>query len=365
MFTIFSVSFFKIVSPDFWWHIDYGRYFLQNGFPKFDPFSFALPGKPYFQSFLSDIILYIIYLISGAIGIFLLKILVLFLIFYIIRKKLNLHYLVFPLILLLISIRIFAKPEIFSLFFFTFSYYIFTKLSGKKRFIYLFFTTLVWNQLHQGVLLLLFFPLSILISELIFEKKFDKNRIFELIIIIIALLLNPSSFRNIEQYLNSFINKDFTVMIGEWLPLFSNVRPLPTFVKILFLFFGMIFLFQIIFHFDKKDRTIILPLFLGIAVLFARRFIPFFGISLIFVIDRFLKNATKIKRYGLIIMLIILYTINIFSPYYRLNVDPGIGISKFYDGKIGSLFYELNFLITLMSHRAIRSKRSLKNIILK
>ena len=147
IFAIFSVSFFKIVSPDFWWHIDYGRYFLENGLPKFDPFSFALPSKPYFQSFLSDIILYIIYLISGAVGIFLLKILILFLIFYIIRKKLDLHYLVFPLILLPISIRIFAKPEIFSLLFFAFSYYIFTKLSGKKRFIYLFFQDIIWKNL--------------------------------------------------------------------------------------------------------------------------------------------------------------------------------------------------------------------------
>ncbi|MCD6580016.1 hypothetical protein J7L48_11135, partial [bacterium] len=126
IFFIFSTLFFKISSPDFWWHMNFGRYLLEHGFPQSDPFSFVHSIQPYFQTFVSDILFFLSYKFLGVLGIYFIKFLVLLGIMFIL-KNLKIDLITMGLMLFSISFRLFARPEIFSFLFFSIFILIYVK----------------------------------------------------------------------------------------------------------------------------------------------------------------------------------------------------------------------------------------------
>lgn len=67
---IFAINFSVARDPDMWWHLKTGEYILSNGIPDTDPgFSFSANDNPWFMhEWLSDVIMFVVYDMSGFTG---------------------------------------------------------------------------------------------------------------------------------------------------------------------------------------------------------------------------------------------------------------------------------------------------------
>ncbi len=334
------VSATLIVDPDLWWHMNYGRYILHSGFPGQDPFTLTHAGRPFMHFYLAQILLYLIYSLAGAWGLFLLKIAVCTGVFLILKKYAGIGIASFGIILLFLSMRLFARPELFAFILFSLAFPIFAIKDLKRRLIALFLCALLWNQIHPSVAILLLFPFCAFISGLVGKRPEFPARLAESAVIAAAFLINPTSVLNLKEYANILIRNNPAASIGEWQPFFSPENPVSLLYKLAFIFTAVLCISDLILKRRTEGPFWPMPFFLGVLTLFSRRFTGFWGLSLAVFLEGLL-TPHAVRKKALTAVLFILFTALLIKPTLRMPLERGIGISTFYDMKIRTLFSEL------------------------
>ncbi len=208
-----------IEDPDFFWHIATGKWIVNNmALPADDPFAYTTPkdlgSREHFiltSYWLTQVIYYLIYSISGFNGITILKIFlgiaILFFI-YIIGKRAD-RVILLSLIALaamsLFHLYPMERPQVFSFLFFAILIYILEKAKeGKYNIFYLPLLMLIWSNMHGGhligqVVIVLYLFAETVTTQFSITKK-NINVSFKRFLLIcslglIASLLNPNTYK--------------------------------------------------------------------------------------------------------------------------------------------------------------------------
>lgn len=274
---IFSISFYAIrTSNDEWWHLKTGEYIIQHKFklPKYDIFTYTARDLEWVNhEWLSQVIFYFVYFISGLKGLIFFKSLVIVtsfvILFSIIKKRAkNTYIALFVTLLAGLTSRhtLYPRPPIFSyLLMSIFLYFLYNiEEVGTKRVHYFLFPFLMilWSNLHGGailgILLVLFFTINALLKRL-FKNKENNQRVSHFIIVflltVIASLINPFGYkihlltfkvmqdRFLVEHIGELKSPDFhytyfyELTILLLLIAFATSLKIPTFTDIILLLF--------------------------------------------------------------------------------------------------------------------------------
>jgi len=229
---IFKLSLTRIPGSDVWLYLNIGKDIIQKGkFPTGDTYSFTAYGKPWMaHEWLSGTIFYLIYKTPGENALFYFNFIILaitfLLIFYFIDKKTNL-----PFIAFLITVTVaFTCTNYFDIrsriftYLFTVVTIMILEIERKKLLILLLPIILIlWVNLHGGFVvffIIIFF--HILNSwEIIKDKNYPEITpvITGTIISILAIGLNPYSYRLLLYPIAWSQNTIFKKTLQEWQPL--------------------------------------------------------------------------------------------------------------------------------------------------
>jgi len=218
-----SQWFIPISDYDFWWHIKTGQYILEHkSLPDKDPFSFTYienqtevsewPIVILKSYWLSQVILYLVYMFAGALGIIMFKALVFFLIIAALWR-----YLIFRSasqiisFLMLVALIFFSKeymterPQIFSFLFATVCFIVLdTARAGKKSYLFLPLLMLLWANMHGGFLVgiafILIYTVCLVIKKQAWKEKYPV--LFFYFLSILITLLNPASYHTATGFMS-------------------------------------------------------------------------------------------------------------------------------------------------------------------
>jgi|Deesub1362A_J573_1020465.scaffolds.fasta_scaffold00537_17 hypothetical protein len=206
--------------PDFWWHINTGRYILDHrALPDEDPFTFTtMEGQTLRKTgilkgyWLSQIILYLIYWAGGVSGVILLRsfilILSLLLIYHFFLRKADPYFRLFCIVLTG-SIFIYFTGERPQTLIFPLVILMFATLErhghkGGKSILFLPFIIFLWSNMHGSVLfaigIIIIYILATLVESFIKYPTKKDTRLFVvicLIAILTYLILSPVGIKQI------------------------------------------------------------------------------------------------------------------------------------------------------------------------
>jgi len=212
------LSCFKLISVDTWWHLKQGElYVATRSLPTQDPFAFTTSGREWIKfSWLTDILFYVIYAVTGAAGLVLLRMVVFFLIIlllYRVLRSCGLHPLAAVLLVFVASLalrfRLFVRPEIFSFAFLVLNVGILLRLQTARPWTAyaLLPVQVAWANVHASFLFGFLFPGLTLTANLLPGARIaagwgrlhlDRSRLWHLTIATLGLpavtLLNPQGF---------------------------------------------------------------------------------------------------------------------------------------------------------------------------
>ncbi|GIW63233.1 MAG: hypothetical protein KatS3mg091_035 [Patescibacteria group bacterium] len=286
---------------------------------------------------LSGLIFYHIYDLTGFFGLHLFFLGLLLLSVYIIiisseNKYAGLIGLIITLPLL--TYRKEIRPEIFSLFFFS-VYLLIIKLlkqdriSDKKFLLIITITQIIWVNLHIfyifGIILVFFS----LIDELINNKKKTKTLFLSLILISFGCLINPNFLKGALQPFTIFHNYNYKVAENQTL-LFAIKRlqsPIYGYSLILSLFTAFIYLKQLK---QIKLRCLFYDLIMIFFLLLSLKYIRtlnFLGLALILFFSLRFKTINKGEFYGYLTILTTLIFVSLpFSSIFNPVSNPYFGL---------------------------------------
>lgn len=274
------LSFRYLHDSDLWWHLRIGEYITQN---------FALPTQEsltifsdlhyIYHSWLSEVILYLLYSNGGLWIISMYYLLLFFFSYYFIfsaSTKLfssdNSHWLILPCVPIFASIIEFRVQAI-SFLLLTYLYWLliqkpaFHALSTILRFTILF---IFWANLHGGFILglLLYGYFLIAMSELSWFRKSGL-----LLILIIATCINPYNWKIWQQVIHMGTNAQSMLANYDW----SSILTGPA------KYYGMVLLCLIIMvQYAQTARNIkLLTILSFIATLISKRYTPLLLVSLL------------------------------------------------------------------------------------
>ncbi|OGF64517.1 MAG: hypothetical protein A2Y62_06695 [Candidatus Fischerbacteria bacterium RBG_13_37_8] len=265
----FSFCIVQIYDYDFWWHLKTGEHICKTlSVPHRDFFSLATEGKEWINPhWLSQVLFYAVFLISGFSGIQILVAFIIAWIIYIIfktEKKRTNAYFVLPLLYLAIyssKDRFTARPDIFTLFFSVLFFYILHRFTfhDEKKIFLLPFLQILWVNMHGsfilGSLIIFSFFMGTLAEWILarftkIQKAESENDLLSktirintlkskcLILLAILLITLCASFVNpyggkiyslylpfldsFKQFLSASRADSPPITIQEWLPTFSS-----------------------------------------------------------------------------------------------------------------------------------------------
>jgi hypothetical protein len=191
------------LDPDFGWHMRSGFYFLENGIPSTDPFSYTMPSFPFIDHAWGTSILFsFLYPKIGLVGLsFLLSGLLIFSFFILLYDGIisevphrSTQAITFPLFIFSASILapfFFVRAQVFSWFFWSIFVSIFSDKSlwNKYRFL-LPGIFILWVNLHGGFALGIF---SLLLYGIVnfFKKNLKSLDVIIIVSCIFATFINP------------------------------------------------------------------------------------------------------------------------------------------------------------------------------
>ena len=257
-------------------------------------------------------IVYIIYRLSGFIGISFAYFIMAFIVYltfsYPVYKRINSTITIFSIILSmpLVSYRVEIRPEIISALFMGLLFNIFYLFKEKKikiKFVLLlsFLIQVLWVNIH------IFFPAGLLITsiflfdDLVSSRKNAKNYLLIIVSQVTALFINPFGLSTVLFPFNILKSYGYRIVENQSVLFMQNLFPQP----ILFLFMSIFVLFALLliycvfddFKAIKKGLIYILPaLIFGLASWKFIRLIPFFGYFSIIGFT-FLLNQVFTKRF--------------------------------------------------------------------
>lgn len=323
---------------DFWWHIKVGEYVLDTGIvPTKDIFSWygtSLELEWTAHEWLSDVIFYIIYNVFGDVGMLLFSVGSAVLLYCLLWKEgkkyiktnILISGLFFSLFAVLTSVFFYGRPHVFSFFLLFIELkllYAFYENPECKCIWFIPIIAIAWSNLHGGSSNLSYILCGIFLVVTLFDfnygrienRKFEKKHVRILLIVmiatIVALLVNPISYRVLlYPYINLSDNLSMTV-ISEW-----QAPDAKQIGNLVLYFFPIVLMTFGIVGDKKKLRLIDLVIMLGFLFLFFRsvRFIMLWYIASIFYAFRYIpelkvKPIRSLIEKGAIWILIVIFGI--------------------------------------------------------
>jgi len=291
---LFTMAVRETLDPDMWWHLRTGEYILQNGIPAQDVFTFTASQNAWVtHEWLSQLIMWLAYLVGGLPGLILFFAALIALTFWLLYLACAGRPYLAAFIVLLAAITSAivwgARPQIFNLLLTAVFVLIVERVKdgqwGRRALWWLPPLTLIWANLHSGYLLGIVLLGTYAVGDVLqhwlatpTERTLDRTAIAHLFgataASFVAAAVNPSG---IELWIYPFLTLGSGAMqayIQEWLsPDFHQTYFWP--------FAGMLALGALGWIFNKNRPTITeLLLFLGTgaAGLVSARHIPLFAI---------------------------------------------------------------------------------------
>lgn len=248
IFFVFSALFAaqKIISFDDWWHLKTGEWIWQHkAVPYVDPFSYTFQGAEWIDyEWLFQAVVYPIYFVSGFGGLIILKIIIVLVAFFILFlacRELDGGKKWFSIIILFIALLIaregfLVRPQIFSLLFLSLYLYLLalhrgSRITARQLILFLLPVHILWVNVHGSFLLGIFLvgayamgnfvPLALShhrdLKPVFQDKKFQNYLLLGLLLIL-ASLANPYTYRIFIIPLETAGAKETLSGIAEWVP---------------------------------------------------------------------------------------------------------------------------------------------------
>lgn len=251
MIAIFSLSLIAILytfsngisGNDFWWHVKVGEWIVDNKeIPTVDIFSWLsksndIPWNAH--EWLSDVIFYVIYTMSGSFGIFLLSLLAALAMLILLWKKTGVKKqknilisgMFFGMFSVSTSVFFYGRPHLFSfllLFFELEILYSFIDDPSTKKIFFVPIIAMLWSNIHGGssnlsyILCIIFLIVSLLKTNIgcIFPQQLEKKAIIKLGIVIVlsilAIVINPSGIKMLLYPYQNMGDSLMLSVISEW-----------------------------------------------------------------------------------------------------------------------------------------------------
>lgn len=321
---VFFLTFRPSTDPDLGWHLKTGELILERGIPKTDWYSYTMPDYPWIaHEWLSDVITYQIFSVTGLLGLSFFFSLFLTIIFIILYSALPRDIDKEIKIFLILAAILVSAPVIFGgarmqyvtlMGFALLTYFLVKWRAGKistKKLYWLPFIFIIWANLHGGfivgLVLLFLFILLEWIRFLLKKKDFvfsqdnislsfhdlKKATIF-FFVSLAATLINPYLYRIYTEIYNTFTDRDAFNNIAEFLsPNFHS----PQFLNFL-IYLLAIFVLVIIYR-KTPDFTLGILTLLFLAMSFRSiRNIPIFTIlATLFIVPYIIPFWSAIKKH--------------------------------------------------------------------
>ena len=290
-FILLSVLLFLrlLFDADFGWHLMVGKYIVENlAIPQTDIFTFSAPDYVYvYHSWLSEVVLYLIYNFAGLWGVTLFYAVIGAAILWIMLTTIQLQTRVswiYYYLLLIISLILDAtnlRIQLLSFLGLSLVYYIYRKwlIKGGNTLYYIPVIFIIWVNLHAGFLVGLLFLGLILIIE-IFKICFTQVKSFEfwglteclpppklvglmtvIGLSILSSLINPYHFRAYHHAWLMGTNQFALTFNSDWYPIVRADAP-ETFIYTALLFTALILILSIKHKLDLREKLLIAIFFL-------------------------------------------------------------------------------------------------------
>ena len=395
-FCVFSISYYAIRSSnDEFWHIKTGEYIVQHGYhlPQKDIFTYTADTMDWANhEWLSQVIFYYVYHLSGFQGFVLFKSILIVLAFLgvycVVQQRCQNYYIALSVTLLgALASRhtLYPRPYIFSYLLVPIYLYFLYELTEKgiKKYHYWIFPLLMipWANLHGGAILGLILILFFLAGEFIgqvFKSKFaasgmsfilSRRLLFIFVLTLLASLINPYGFQIFELTFKVMNDKLLIASIGELHP--------PEFDKTIY-YDAMLIITGITVLLTVRQLRIwdfFLLLFFGQQSLTHVRNLPLFGITAAAILGRHIiiflhsklrvetshRDVSTIKTFSTILILVLAVSILVYYHQWDLNMEmlngPGYRVRDYpvraahfilQNDFHGNMFNEINFAGYLM-----------------
>lgn len=235
---------FRIIDNDLWLYLRAGEYILENlSVPRTDIFSYTVAGQPWIDiHWLAQVALYLVYAVSGAVGLTLLRCAIVLCIFALLYRccrafaSPGIVIVVLILALLTSNDRFLIKPSLFALFLATCFIFLLERgrLSPRRLPYCLVPLQLVWANTHPsfllGPLLVFIYFLDSLLRPS-GERAASRNRLaLTLALTGLACLANPYGISLFAQPFRQMSSPIYSEMIIPWTPVsFSFPAPASAF----------------------------------------------------------------------------------------------------------------------------------------
>lgn len=324
---LFFIKGLIFLDPDFGWHLGMGRYILEHGIPKTDPFSYTMPSYPFVDhEWLTNIGIAWLYPKVSMWGLSIISSILILAAFLIpLPKGIN-KWSVIPLILSLAALIPFigVRPQVET--WFLLAVLIKTCFEEKLWHKFKFFLPLlfiIWVNLHGGFasgIIALFIILALKFLE---GKKIIIHDLLVVILSILATFLNPYGTRIWWEVWMQISDSGLRWSISEWTPILFRIDP----AFILYLAFSSILVWQ----YRKKLGWPKVGLFFGLALagISSQRHIPLWlvaslpAVSLAFqyLYEQIKKEPISLKRFNLIYKILLAVAVIIFMTWSTLTLQ--------------------------------------------
>lgn len=292
---------------DFWFLANTGRYIVNNGFPRIEPFTIHSDFSFVVQQWLTDVIFYYTYLLFGEIGMFILILLLFILILYLAyklcllvsEKRVYLSIIVSCVIGFLYSlVFVRTRPQMFDFIILLIQLYCLELYIRKKNVKYLSvlpMLSILLINLHSSSWFMLFlFMIPYIIGAfrfkvLCFESEGYKLKPLLLVMLVMFLMgfINPYGIDNITYIFTSYNNVYINAIVNEMRPpIVTNMSGLCVYLSI----FLVLFCYLINKKNVIKIRYFLLFLGTTILALSSIKGFSFFITSAIFSLSDYLKE---------------------------------------------------------------------------
>ncbi|MEW6040830.1 MAG: hypothetical protein AB1633_04850 [Elusimicrobiota bacterium] len=375
-----ALTFIKLigsVDPDLFWHLKNGEVLLKQGtFPVKDDYSFTARGKPLIaNAWLSEVISYVIFNITGYAGLAVLHTLLLTVCYYLLFSTLSKTPVPFAWKFILTTLwflncLVFIAPRTqnIGLLLFIICLYLALKWEagdkprpfikgmgnclklfnqegrGKKTIWSIALIIPLWNNLHSGFAMGLMILALVVVGEIIENKKITLHTLTPLLVAILLSGVHPSGYGSLfHPFWMIFLSPEAKNIIKEWNPINISMT------EISIPYFLLILSIMLIGLQNLKSRFpwLILILLLMLLSLRMQRMIPYFAAAGVIVLSKQISRldlgkTSRFIRYGFtIFVLIFLYSYffpNVFNvfPWDPENFDnayPSAGV-KFIKEKL-------------------------------
>jgi len=273
-----------MLDPDYGWHISMGKYILEKGIPKTDPFSYTMPSYPFVDhAWLASVLMYEGDKWLGKNGLAVVFGLIAAATLGLVGKKKG-----WELAVLLggglLIYQAGVRPQVLDWIFVAIIWKFFSneEIWKKWRFgiVGMFW---LWGNLHGGFVIGLLMLLWMMVSKGIEERRWDVKNLTVWFLSLGATFINPYLWRTWWEVWMTFSDTGLHGRIAEWMPFYYQTQPT---------FWFLVILWVMLVVWEKKKEwwkisTLAITLVAG---LFSIRNLAFFTLLAILELPKLMEN---------------------------------------------------------------------------